>query len=151
VHRFNDTSIVSQRNQDSFRLERRFAAERILHRVKFNHVFLPIVINTGAPRLRYSPSSFSLKNCKHRIGHGSSCMRASIGKCSTVSLSIHCNVKSEFANPRSQFRFDMTNVISSRILIPACDTYASATARVCASARDCAAKSVTPRLDFNLP
>jgi len=86
-------------------------AERILHRVKFNHVFLPIVINTG---LGYDILLPLFHPKIARVGHGSSCMRASIGKCSTVSLSIHCNVKSEFANPSSftiSFRYDERDII----------------------------------------
>lgn len=97
------------------------------------------------------------------------CTYASIGKCSMVSLSIHCNVKSEFANPSSftiSFRYDERDII--RILILACDIHASAIARVDerekvdAFARsllsnafvdsdECAAESPALKLDFNLP
>lgn len=54
-------------------------------------------------------SNFLLKNFGYSTSHGQNCTYGSIGKCSMVSLSIHCNVKSEFANPSSftiSFRYD---------------------------------------------
>lgn len=80
--------------------------------------------------LKRFDSNFLLKNFGYCTLHGRNCTYASIGKCSMVSLSIHCNVKSEFANPFSftiSFRYDERDI--TRILILAYDT------RTCKGAR----------------
>lgn len=80
--------------------------------------------------LKRFDSNFLLKNFEYSTLHGRNCTYASIGKCSMVSLSIHCNVKSEFANPFSftiSFRYDERDITG--ILILAYDTCKGARAR----------------------
>lgn len=100
--------------------------ERILQN---RMVFLSVVINTRT--LWIVIRFFSLKIFGYCTDRGRNCMYTSIGKCSMVSLSIHCNVKSEFANPvpfTISFRYDEHDII--RILILAYDIHVCT--KVCA-------------------